>query len=130
MAQRRVDIKKMFSLNLSMKSMALSLLVIVNYILTFSNLIKHEKQSYSNWFSHSAWSCLNIAYTAFVAYFSDDYPLEAPIDNLERVAMTLFEGTHFQLNLSDRISSMEWRSIYSGSYTMHLGIEQRVFLIA
>jgi len=63
-------------------------------------------------------------------YLNDNYPLEAPIAHLERVAMTQFEGTHFQLNASDRISDKEWRSIYSGPYTMHLGSEQRVFLIA
>jgi len=66
----------------------------------------------------------------FSGYLNDDYPLEAPIDNLERVAMTQFEGTHFQLNASNHISNIEWMSIYSGPYTMHLGSEQRVFLIA
>jgi len=66
----------------------------------------------------------------FSAYLNDDYPLEAPIDNLERVAMTQFEGTHFQLNASDHISNREWKSLFSGPYTIHLGSEQRVFAIA
>ena len=72
-----------------------------------------------------------MAYTDVLeAYVAEDYPLEAPIDNLERVVMTMFEGTHFQLNASDRVADKEWRSIYSGPYTLHQGSEQRIFLIA
>jgi len=63
-------------------------------------------------------------------YQNVDYPIEAPIVNLEWVAMSMFEGTHFQLNASDHASDREWRSIYSGPYTMHLGSEERIFLIA
>lgn len=44
--------------------------------------------------------------------------------------MTQFEGTHFQLNASDRISDREWRTLYSGPYTLHLGPEYRLFTIA
>ncbi|KAF9556158.1 hypothetical protein CPC08DRAFT_670185 [Agrocybe pediades] len=75
---------------------------------------------------------LNVANTTkkVYTYSNDDYPIEAPIEGLNRVLMTQFVGTHFQLNASDHTSSLEWRSIYSGPYTMHLGSEARVFLIA
>lgn len=64
------------------------------------------------------------------AYFSKDYPIEAPIHLLENVLMTMFESTHFQLDPASSMSNREWRSIYSGPYTLHLGSEHRIFLIA
>ncbi|KAF9480757.1 hypothetical protein BDN70DRAFT_804699, partial [Pholiota conissans] len=64
------------------------------------------------------------------AYKFNDYPIEAPIRDLGNVLMTIFESTHFQMDTSSLNSNLEWRSIYSGPYTLHLGEEHRIFLIA
>ncbi|KAF8870906.1 hypothetical protein CPB84DRAFT_826867 [Gymnopilus junonius] len=93
----------------SLKFLLLWLLLIVNCSLSLLTLTMRQR------------SC---------TYLDDDYPIEAPIDHLDWVAMTMFEGTHFQLNASDHVSDKEWRTIYSGPYTLHLGSEKRIFLIA
>ncbi|KAH9929375.1 uncharacterized protein B0H18DRAFT_208792 [Fomitopsis serialis] len=45
------------------------------------------------------------------SYIGHDYPVEFPVSNIERVAMTLQESVHFSLNVSDHMANKEWDAL-------------------
>ena len=65
------------------------------------------------------------------SFVGDDYPLELPLGHLDKVALTLHESIHYDLNLSDPIAEAEWIQLavqHPGEFgRSRLGQEHRIF---
>ncbi|KAG7100297.1 hypothetical protein E1B28_002072 [Marasmius oreades] len=77
----------------------------------------------------NVWSPSELPYT----YIGDDYPIELPIaQQLDLVAMTLQETTHYSLNASDPITSAEWFTLMNNPYgfgRVNLGSNHRLLTV-
>ncbi|KAF8870907.1 hypothetical protein CPB84DRAFT_1716930 [Gymnopilus junonius] len=63
---------------------------------------------------------------------TDNYPIEfSQALTFDTVAMTILrDTTHFQMDLKDRISRLEWTSLSDHPFVVHIGNDDRAFQVA
>ena len=63
-------------------------------------------------------------------YLENNYPIELPL-SFDMVGMTLLKNTtHFQMDLKDHISRLEWTTLSDHPFVVHIGSDGRAFQVA